>query len=124
MSALLWDLDDTLLITLPGRMKALAHAHEVCLGSRTDPEALWRSHRGGSLEAMGKRLLGEPITVSAARAAARRPSLTTSCGTRASTGRSTTTAAPPRLTASPSTMPPPPVGGPLPIPAPAPSTAP
>jgi HAD superfamily hydrolase (TIGR01549 family) len=59
MNAILWDLDDTLLMTLPGRMKALAHAHEVCLGSKTDPEALWRSHRGGSLEAMGKRLMGE-----------------------------------------------------------------
>ena len=59
MTALLWDLDDTLLDTLPGRMKALSYAHEVCLGSKTDPEALWRSHRGGSLEAMGKRLLGD-----------------------------------------------------------------
>lgn len=59
MTALLWDLDDTLLQTLPGRMKALSHAHEVCLGSKTDPEALWRSHRGGSLEAMGKRLMGD-----------------------------------------------------------------
>ncbi len=59
MTAVLWDLDDTLLQTLPGRMLALAHAHEVCLGSKTDPEALWRSHHGGSLEAMGKRLMGE-----------------------------------------------------------------
>lgn len=59
MTAVLWDMDDTLLNTLPGRMLALAHAHEVCLGSKTDPEALWRSHRGGSLEAMGKRLMGE-----------------------------------------------------------------
>ncbi len=59
MTAILWDLDDTLLDTFPGRMKALAHAYEVCLGSKTDPGALWRSHRGGSLEAMGKRLLGE-----------------------------------------------------------------
>jgi pyrophosphatase PpaX len=59
MTAILWDLDDTLLDTLPGRMLALAHAHETCLGSKTDPAALWRSHRGGSLEAMGKRLLGE-----------------------------------------------------------------
>ncbi len=57
MTAVLWDLDDTLLDTFPGRMKALAYAHEVCLGTKTDPEALWRSHRGGSLEAMGRRLL-------------------------------------------------------------------
>jgi pyrophosphatase PpaX len=59
MTAVLWDMDDTLLNTLPWRMKALAHAHEECLGTKTDPEALWRSHRGGSLEAMGKRLMGE-----------------------------------------------------------------
>lgn len=59
MKALLWDLDDTVLNTLPARMKALAHAYETCLGARTDPEALWRSHRGGSLEALGQRLLGD-----------------------------------------------------------------
>lgn len=59
MKALLWDLDDTLLETLPARMKALAHAYETCLGTKTDAEALWRSHRGGSLEALGQRLLGE-----------------------------------------------------------------
>ena len=59
MTAVLWDLDDTLLDTLHARMLSLAHAHEKCLGSKTDPEALWRSHRGGSLEAMGKRLMGE-----------------------------------------------------------------
>jgi pyrophosphatase PpaX len=59
MTAVLWDLDDTLLNTLPGRMTALAHAYETCLGSTIDPEALWRSHRGGTLEDMGRRLLGE-----------------------------------------------------------------
>ena len=59
MNAILWDLDDTLLDTLSVRMVALAHAHEVCLGSKTDAGELWRSHRGGSLEAMGRRLLGE-----------------------------------------------------------------
>ncbi|MBI2766138.1 MAG: HAD-IA family hydrolase [Chloroflexi bacterium] len=52
-------MDDTLLETLPARMRALQHAHETCLGSKTDPLALWRSHRGGSLEAMGQRLLGD-----------------------------------------------------------------
>lgn len=57
-SAVLWDLDDTILDTLPKRMRALEHAYEVCLGSKTDPLALWRSHRGGSLEALGERLLG------------------------------------------------------------------
>lgn len=59
MKAILWDLDDTLLDTLSGRMAALAYAHERCLGTRTDPEALWRSHRGGSLELLGQRLLGD-----------------------------------------------------------------
>lgn len=59
MTAVLWDLDDTLLQTLSGRMQALAYAHEKCLGTATDPVELWRSHRGGSLETMGKRLLGE-----------------------------------------------------------------
>ncbi len=59
MNAIFWDLDDTLLATLPARMRALAHAYEKCLGSRTDPLALWRSHRGGSLESLGERLLGK-----------------------------------------------------------------
>ncbi|MGE5594491.1 MAG: HAD family hydrolase [Hyphomicrobiales bacterium] len=59
MKAALWDMDDTVLNTLPARMRALAHAYETCLGSRTDPLALWRSHRGGTLEAMGQRLLGK-----------------------------------------------------------------
>jgi HAD superfamily hydrolase (TIGR01549 family) len=58
MNTIFWDLDDTLLETLPGRMRALAHAYEQCMGCRTDPEALWRSHRGGSLESLGERLLG------------------------------------------------------------------
>jgi len=59
MTVILWDLDDTLLDTLSVRMLALAHAHEVCLGTKTEPLALWKSHRGGSLEAMGVRLMGE-----------------------------------------------------------------
>jgi pyrophosphatase PpaX len=59
MNAVLWDLDDTVLNTLPGRMAALEYAYEQCLGSKTNPEALWRSHRGGSLEDMGRRLLGD-----------------------------------------------------------------
>ncbi len=59
MTAVLWDLDDTLLNTLPGRMVALAHAYEVMLGEKTDPVALWRSHRGGTLEDLGRRLVGE-----------------------------------------------------------------
>lgn len=59
MTAVFWDLDDTLLETLPARMQALAHAYAQCLGGSTDPLALWRSHRGGSLEALGQRLLGD-----------------------------------------------------------------
>jgi len=59
MRALLWDLDDTILETLPGRMRALKHAHEQTIGGWVDPEALWRSHRGGTLEALGTRLLGD-----------------------------------------------------------------
>ena len=58
MKAILWDLDDTVLETLPARMAALAHAYETCLGSKTDPQALWRSHRGGTLEGLARRLLG------------------------------------------------------------------
>lgn len=57
--ALLWDLDDTLLNTLPGRMKALAHAYETVVGGKTDPMALWISHRGGTLEDLGRRLAGD-----------------------------------------------------------------
>lgn len=59
MNAVLWDMDDTLLDTIAGRMIALAHAHETMLGEPTDPIELWRSHRGGSLEAMGQRLVGD-----------------------------------------------------------------
>ena len=59
MNALLWDLDDTLLDTLPARMKALTHAYEKCLGQKTDPVALWCSTRGGTLEGLGKRLMGD-----------------------------------------------------------------
>ena len=58
MTAVFWDLDDTLLNTLPGRMRALAHAYEQCLGCPTDPLELWRSHRGGSLESLAERLVG------------------------------------------------------------------
>ena len=59
MSAVLWDLDDTVLDTLPARMRSLDHAYTLCVGGKTDPEALWRSHRGATLEAMGERLLGK-----------------------------------------------------------------
>lgn len=58
--AVFWD--DTLLNTLPGRMQALAHAHETVLGAKTDPHALWASHRGGTLEDLGRRLVGDDYT--------------------------------------------------------------
>jgi HAD superfamily hydrolase (TIGR01509 family) len=59
MKAVLWDLDDTILNTLPGRMEALKHAYEECVGGWVDPLELWKSHRGGSLEALGQRLVGD-----------------------------------------------------------------
>ena len=59
MKAVLWDLDDTVLNTLPGRMEALRHAYQACVGGWCDPEDLWRSHRGGTLEDLGRRLLGD-----------------------------------------------------------------
>lgn len=59
VQAVLWDLDDTLLETLPARMVSLAHAYDVTVGGSIDALALWRSHRGGTLEALGQRLLGD-----------------------------------------------------------------
>jgi len=59
VSAILWDLDDTLLETLPARMASLAHAHQVVLGEPVDPVELWRSNRGGTLEDLARRLLGD-----------------------------------------------------------------
>ena len=59
MKAVFWDLDDTLLNTLLGRMEALAHAYQHCLGETTDPHALWREHNGRTLEDLGRRLAGD-----------------------------------------------------------------
>ena len=59
MKAVLWDLDDTVLNTLPARMRSLKHAYEICVGGWVDPQELWKTHRGGSLEALGRRLVGE-----------------------------------------------------------------
>jgi pyrophosphatase PpaX len=59
MRAVLWDLDDTVLDTLPPRMAALRHAYSACMGSLCDPVELWRSHRGGTLEDLGRKLLGD-----------------------------------------------------------------
>lgn len=60
MRAVFWDLDDTVLNTLPGRMVALAGTFEDCLGERpADAEAVWREHNGQSLEALARELLGD-----------------------------------------------------------------
>lgn len=59
MSAILWDLDDTLLDTVAARMASLAHAHRVMLGRDVDPLALWRSNRGATLEELARRLVGD-----------------------------------------------------------------
>lgn len=59
MTAILWDLDDTLLETLPARMESLAHAHQVVLGTPVDPIELWRSNHGGTLEDLARRLVGD-----------------------------------------------------------------
>lgn len=57
--AVFWDLDDTVLDTLPGRVDALAGAYEECLGTRPDALALWREHSGRTLEDLGRELLGD-----------------------------------------------------------------
>ena len=59
MRAVFWDLDDTVLNTLPGRMEALAGTYEDCLGTRPDPEKVWREHNGRTLEALSRELLGD-----------------------------------------------------------------
>ncbi len=59
MRAVFWDLDDTLLNTLPGRMEAIAATYEDCLGTRPDPLALWREHNGHTLEELARGLLGD-----------------------------------------------------------------
>ena len=59
MRAVFWDLDDTVLDTLTARMEALAHAYEQSLGTSVDPQELWRSHAGGTLEDLGRRLVGD-----------------------------------------------------------------
>lgn len=58
MTAILWDLDDTLLDTAPARMRCLSQAYESCLGQRVDPRELWSAHGGGTIEALAWELLG------------------------------------------------------------------
>ena len=59
MKAVFWDLDDTVLNTLPGRMEALAGTYEDCIGTRPDPEKVWREHNRKTLEALARSLLGD-----------------------------------------------------------------
>jgi pyrophosphatase PpaX len=57
-AGVIWDLDDTLLNTLPARVRGLEYAYEKCVGGKVDALALWRSHRGGTLEALAERIAG------------------------------------------------------------------
>lgn len=59
MKAVFWDLDDTVLNTLPARMDALAGTYEDCLGTRPDAERVWREHNGQTLEALARSLMGD-----------------------------------------------------------------
>jgi pyrophosphatase PpaX len=59
MSAVLWDLDDTLIETVHARMRSLEYAYEQCVGGTVDGRGLWQSHRGGTIEALGQKLLGD-----------------------------------------------------------------
>ena len=59
MRAVFWDLDDTVLNTLPARMDALAGTYEDCLGTRPDAERVWREHNGQTLEALARSLMGD-----------------------------------------------------------------
>lgn len=59
MKAVLWDLDDTLLDTIEPRMEALAAAYERCTGSQADPYALWKGNHGGTMEDLGRKILGD-----------------------------------------------------------------
>ena len=59
MKAVFWDLDDTVLNTLPARMDALAGTYEDCLGTSPDAERVWREHNGETLEALARSLMGD-----------------------------------------------------------------
>jgi pyrophosphatase PpaX len=58
VNAVLWDMDDTLLNTLPVRVRALSHAFEICLGRRVaDPLAVFREHHGQTLESLSANVM-------------------------------------------------------------------
>ena len=59
MKAVFWDLDDTVLNTLPGRVEALAATVEEFLGTRPDARQLWSAHLGVTLEGLARELLDE-----------------------------------------------------------------
>lgn len=59
MKAVFWDLDDTVLNTLPGRAEALAATVEEFLGKRPDARQLWSMHLGVTLEGLARELLDD-----------------------------------------------------------------
>ena len=59
MRAVFWDLDDTVLNTLPGRAEALAATVEEFLGTRPDARQLWSMHLGVTLEGLARELFGD-----------------------------------------------------------------
>ena len=59
MTAVLWDLDDTLVRTLPARLEALAAACETELGQRADALELLRANEGRPVEDVARTLGAE-----------------------------------------------------------------
>ncbi len=59
MTAVLWDLDDTLVSTIEARLRALAYAYEQCVGGKVDPRSLLREYGQLSVEGIGQALLGD-----------------------------------------------------------------
>ncbi len=59
MRAVLWDLDDTVLDTLAGRIDALAGTCEDFLGRRPDARELWREHGGRTVDELARALVGD-----------------------------------------------------------------
>lgn len=59
MTAVFWDLDDTLINTYGARARALQEAYEQCCGLKADGRALCQQLGGGGVEELAQRLLGE-----------------------------------------------------------------
>ena len=58
MKAVFWDLDDTVLDTLSGRIEALSGTYEDIFGERPDARELWRMHLGATIEGLAQALMG------------------------------------------------------------------